>query len=507
MNIKDIIKYDLPASLVVFLVALPLCLGVALASGAPLFSGVVAGIVGGIVAGSLSASPLSVSGPAAGLTTIVFLAISKLGSYEAFLLSVVLAGVIQVALGFMRAGSVGNFFPASVVKGMLAAIGIILILKQVPHAVGYDLDFEGDESFIQGDGQNTFSEISRALSSLTPGAIVISLVSFMLLFLWEKPVVEKHKVFGLLPSPLVIVAVGIFLNWLFIHYIPILEIEEKHRVSVPLLSAAQGLSSFFAFPDFSLWRDPRIYTTALTIAIVASLETLLSIEACDKLDPYRRITPLNRELKAQGMANTVSGLLGGLPITSVVVRSSANINAGAKTKASTIAHGVILLLSIVLIPEILRLIPLACLAGLLIFVGYKLVKPELIREMYQKGITQFLPFMVTIVAVVFTDLLQGVFCGILVAVFFILKTNFRQSIILVNNGSGFLLKFTKDVSFLNKSTLRNMFQKIPPYATMVIDGSDSQFIDHDIKETIVDFIASCKANNILVELKNISLTK
>ncbi len=507
MNIKDFFKYDLPASLVVFLVALPLCLGVALASGAPLFSGVLAGIVGGIVAGSLSASPLSVSGPAAGLTAIVFLAISKLGSYEAFLLSVVLAGLMQIALGFARAGSIGNFFPVSVVKGMLAAIGLILILKQVPHAVGYDMDFEGDESFLQGDGQNTFSEILKAMSSLSSGAMAISLLSVILLFLWEKPALKKHKVFGLLPSSLVMIAAAILLNTLFTHYLPAFAIEEKHMVSVPFLSEAQDLSSFFRSPDFSMWRDPRIYITALTIAIVASLETLLSIEASDKLDPYRRITPLNRELKAQGTANALSGLLGGLPITSVVVRSSVNINAGARTKASTITHGVILLLSMLLIPEVLRLIPLACLAGLLIFAGYKLVKPELFREMYQKGIAQFLPFLATVVAVVFTDLLQGVFLGMLVAVFFILKTNFRQSIIMVNHGSSYLLKFTKDVSFLNKSTLRNIFQKIPPDAKMVIDGSDSQFIDHDIKETIGDFMESCKANNIRVELKNISLVK
>jgi MFS superfamily sulfate permease-like transporter len=506
MNIRDYFKYDFKASLVVFLVALPLCLGIALASGAPLFAGLTAGIVGGIVAGFLSGSPLSVSGPAAGLTTIVALAIIKLGSYEAFLLSVVLAGMIQIILGLVKAGSIGHFFPASVVKGMLAAIGLILILKQVPHASGYDIDFEGDESFIQPDGQNTFSEILDALHSLTPGAIVISLFSLLLLFLWERPSFKKYRFSELLPAPLVIVMVGIFLNVIFSRYFPGLALSEKHLVSVPLLSDIQNGSSFISFPNFAMWKDPQIYKTAVTIAIVASLETLLSIEACDKLDPHRRMTPLNRELKAQGAANFISGLLGGLPVTSVVVRSSANIHAGARTKASAITHGVVLLLAVLLIPSLLRLIPLACLAGLLLAVGYKLTEPKLYREMYRKGLSQFLPFIVTVVAVILTDLLQGVFWGILVAVFFILKTNFGKAAILVNNGSGYLLKLTKDVSFLNKSTLRTMFLTIPPNARLLIDGSQSQFIDHDIIETIGDFIESAKSKNIHVELKNITLS-
>jgi len=505
MNIKSYFQYDFKASLVVFLVTLPLCLGIALASGAPHFSGLTAGIVGGIVAGFLSGSPLSVSGPAAGLTTIVALAIIKLGSYEAFLLSVLLAGMIQIVLGLVKAGSIGHFFPASVVKGMLAAIGLILILKQVPHATGYDMDFEGDESFAQPDGRNTFSEILEALHSLTPGAIAISLFSLLILYLWQRPAFKKYKFTELLPSPLVVVVAGIFLNAIFSRYFPSLALGEKHLVSVPLLSDVQNGDSLFIFPDFSMWREPQIYILALTIAIVASLETMLSIEACDKLDPHRRMTPLNRELKAQGATNLISGLLGGLPVTSVVVRSSANIHAGARTKASSISHGVILLLAALLIPSLLRLIPLACLAGLLLAVGYKLTEPKLYQEMYRKGLSQFLPFIVTAVAVILTDLLQGVFWGILVAVFFILKTNFGKAAILVNHGSGYLLKLTKDVSFLNKSTLRNMFHTIPPNARLLIDGSQSQFIDQDIKETIVDFMESAKFKNISVELKNITL--
>lgn len=505
MNIKHFFKYDFPASIAVFLVALPLCLGVALASGAPLFSGLIAGVVGGIVVGSLSGSPLSVSGPAAGLTVIVLLGISKLGSYESFLLSVFVAGIMQLGFGFARAGSVGNFFPVSVVKGLLAAIGLILILKQIPHAVGYDRNFEGDESFIQKDGGNTFSGALDALGALTPGAIIISLFSLLILFLWDRPSVKKHRLFGLLPGSIVVVALAISLNEIFARYLPVFALEEKHRVMIPLLWEAKGLSSYFLFPDFTQWNNPGVYTMALTIAVVASLETLLSIEACDKLDPYRRITPLNRELKAQGVANAISGLIGGLPVTSVIVRSSANVNAGARSKAATITHGIILLFSILAIPGILRMIPLACLAGILISVGYKLVKPDLFHEMYKKGLAQFLPFITTVVMIVFTDLLQGVFWGIIVAVFFILKTNFHQSIILVNSGSSYLLKFTKDVSFLSKSTLRNIFLKIPAHSKIMIDGSDAMFIDQDIKETISDFLRSCEAGNIDVELKNISL--
>ena len=506
MNIKDFFKYDFPASVVVFLVALPLCLGVALASGAPLFSGLIAGVVGGIVVGSLSGSALSVSGPAAGLTVIVYMAISKLGSYEAFLLSVFFAGVMQFGFGFVRAGSIGNFFPVSVVKGLLAAVGLILILKQIPHAVGYDIDFEGDENFIQRDGRNTFSGMLDALDVLTPGAIVICLLSLLILYLWERPSFKKYKFFEMVPGSIVVVALAILLSVLFSKYIPVLELEENQHVSVPLLSEAKGLSSYFILPDFSMLNNPAIYGTALTIAIVASLETLLSIEACDKLDPHRRITPLNRELKAQGVANAVSGLLGGLPVTSVIVRSSVNVNAGAKSKASTISHSVILLFSILAIPEILRMIPLACLAGLLISVGYKLAKPSLFREMFHKGIFQFLPFLTTVVMVVFTDLLQGVLWGVVVAVFFILKTNFNQSMILVSNGDSYLLKFTKDVSFLSKSTLRNIFLRIPPNSKMMIDGSNSIFIDQDIKEAIRDFMKYGMASNIEVELKNISLS-
>lgn len=504
MNLQDYFKFDFPASVVVFLVALPLCLGIALASGAPLFSGILAGIVGGIVAGSLSGSPLSVTGPAAGLTTIVLAAINDLG-FEVFLVAVVFAGVIQIVMGFIRAGSIGHFFPASVLKGMLAAIGLILILKQIPHAVGYDVDYEGDESFFQDDGKNTFTEILESLNYLTPGAIAVSLISIAILVFWNKPSLQRFKLFKMVPAALLAVVVGVLLNQALILYLPEYAITDKHLVSVPVLGQDGSLLSFLTFPNFADAFSGKVLISAATIAAVASLETLLNIEACDKIDPFRRITPLNRELKAQGVANMLSGLIGGLPVTSVVVRSSANIQAGARSKASAITHGIILLMSVLLIPRVLQLIPLSALAGILIVTGFKLTKPALFKEMYQKGWAQFLPFAITVLAVVFSNLLLGVFVGILVAVFFILKTNFRQSIILVNDGKSYLLKLTKDVSFLNKATLRHAFQAIPSNTHIVIDGAHAQFIDNDIKETIEDFIESSKAKNIQVELKQVTL--
>jgi MFS superfamily sulfate permease-like transporter len=500
MNLKEYFSNDLLASIVVFLVALPLCLGIALASGAPLQAGLIAGVIGGIVAGSLSASQLSIAGPAAGLTTIVIAAIAELGSFEAFVLAVLIAGALQFIMGIIKAGTIGHFFPASVIKGMLAAIGLILILKQIPHAVGFDADYEGDESFFEEGGRNTFTSIIEAFGAFSEGAVVVSLLSIALIIVWGK-VVEKNKGWlSYIPGPLLAVAVGVILVQVF-KSSPILAIEQQHLVDVP-----NFLSGDFAglmYPDFSQLGNPAIYKVAFTIALVASLETLLSIEACDKLDPKKRVTPLNRELKAQGTANMISGLLGGLPITSVIVRSSANINAGARSKASSITHGIILAASVLFLANVLRLIPLSALAGILIMIGYKLTPPKLYKEMYHKGWSQFLPFVITVIAIVFTNLLLGVFIGILVSVFFILKTNFQESVIMVAEGQNYLLKLTKDVSFLNKSTIRSKFQKIPNNSTVMIDGSAAHFVDQDIKEAIRDFIETSKSKQIEVELKHI----
>jgi MFS superfamily sulfate permease-like transporter len=500
----DNLSHDIPAALVVFLVALPLCLGIALASGAPLFSGLIAGVVGGIVAGTLSGSALSVSGPAAGLATIVFAAIQELQSFPLFLLAVVLAGVIQVVLGMVRAGTIGHFFPVSVIKGMLAAIGLILILKQIPHALGYDADYEGDESFFQADNENTFTEIIRSFDYLTPGAIVVSFISLIILVGWNSRFVKQFRWTSYTPGPLIVVILGILLNMLFVNFIPELAIESSHLVDLGSFDGLGSMTSVLQFPDFGGLTDPRVYRIAVTLAIVASLESLLSIEATDKLDPYRRITPLNRELRAQGASNIISGFLGGLPVTAVIVRSSANIIAGGRTKTSPILHGVFLVAVVLAAPGLLQKIPLASLAGVLLVVGYKLNTPELYRHTYRKGWDQFLPFIVTIFAILFTDLLVGITIGLLVSLFFVLKSNFHTSVLVVNDDKQYLVKFTKDVSFLNKAQLRRVFEQIPANSKVVIDGTKSQYIDTDILETIEDFMQGAPAKSIEVDLKKTS---
>ncbi|CAN5443185.1 SulP family inorganic anion transporter [soil metagenome] len=497
----DNLAHDVPAALVVFLVALPLCLGIALASGAPLFSGLVAGVVGGIVAGFLSKSPVSVSGPAAGLTTIVLASLAELGSFPLFLSALIIAGAMQIAFGFAKAGTLGHFFPVSVIKGMLAAIGLILILKQIPHAFGYDADFEGDEQFSQADGQNTFTEIVSSIENLHVGAVIICLISLAVLIFWDRPAMKKFRGIKYFPAPLVVVVLGIILNYVFELYAPSLAVQEGQRVNLDGFNKISDLGASLNFPDLSGFTDPRVYRIALTLAVIASLETLLSIEAADKLDPFKRVSPLNHELKSQGLANMASGFLGGLPITAVIVRSSANVHAGARTKASAIIHGFLLASVVLLIPGVLKMIPLACLAGILLVVGFKLTSPEVFKEVWKKGKDQFLPFIITIVAIIFTDLLIGIFVGILVSVFFVLKTNFKSAIILVNNEQQYLLKFTKDVSFLHKSSLRNALDKIPNNSAILIDGSKSQFLDTDIIETIEDFMKSSRSRLIKVEIK------
>ncbi len=493
--------YDLPASIVVFLVALPLCLGIALASGAPLFSGIIAGVVGGVVVGALSRSPLSVSGPAAGLASIVLMAIQDLNSFPAFLCSVVIAGLLQILLGYLRAGVIGHFVPIAVIKGMLAAIGLILILKQIPHAFGYDVDFEGDESFLQPDGENTFTDIIQAWNFLTPGAIIVTIVSLLILILWDRPAFKRHKVIKMIPGPLLVVLTGILLNTLYTLYFMDYQIMQSHLVSFPEISQTTGLASLFTFPDVSQLLNPKIYTIAITLALVASLETLLSIEAADRLDPYKRITPLNHELKSQGVANVVSGVLGGLPVTSVIVRTSANVAAGARSKLSAIAHGVLLGGAVLLFPRFLELIPLSSLAAILLMVGYKLTSLKVVKEIYEKGVTQFLPFVVTIIAILFSDLLVGVFIGLLVSLFFVIKTNFKSAIFLMNDGNNFIIKFTKDVSFLNKSSLRRALEKIPAGASLMVDGANAEFIDQDIMAILEDYRSEATSKNISLEFK------
>jgi MFS superfamily sulfate permease-like transporter len=498
---KDYLKSlsnDIPSSIVVFLVALPLCLGVALASNAPLFSGLIAGIVGGIVVGLFSKSHLSVSGPAAGLTAIVAAAIISLNSFEAFLVAVVIAGVIQVVLGFLKAGVIGDYVPNNVIKGMLAAIGLILILNQFPHLLGDDSHFETDEGVPQDKG-NIFSNFIGAFAHITPIALLIGGACLAVYFLWEKLVSNKTGFIKMIPAPLVIVLLGVGLNTIFQGNGNALKGE--HLVIIPQASSAGEFFSFFKRPDWGMIANPAVWMTGVTLALVASLESLLSIEAVDDLDPYQRVTPTNRELKAQGIGNIVSGLLGGLPVTSVIVRSSANVNSGAKTKMSTILHGSLLLLCVAFIPAILNLIPKAALAAILIFTGYKLAKPSLFMNFYKKGWDSFLPFVITIVAILATDLLKGVIIGIGVGLFFAFRSNFRSAVFVVNDQNKFLFRLRKDVSFLNKAIIKRKLEEVPEDSYVLIDTTRADYIDRDVIETIEDFMIAAPLKNIEVELR------
>ncbi|MBM3350526.1 MAG: SulP family inorganic anion transporter [Betaproteobacteria bacterium] len=498
-------KSDLPASIVVFFVALPLCLGIALASGAPLFSGIIAGIVGGIVVGIFSGSQLGVSGPAAGLAVIVLTAIGALGSFEAFLLAVVLAGAIQYALGFFKAGFVAYFVPSSVIKGMLTGIGLLIILKQIPHAFGYDADFEGSMSFEQASGENTFTTLSNAWDYLTPGAVTIALISFAILILWDVFLTKKHKFFQVLQGPIVVVLVGIAMNVTYQKGLLPFSLEPSQIVSLPVANSVGEFVSFFTYPDFSQWNNVAVIKTAIVLAIVASLETLLCVEATDKLDPLKRVTPTNQELKAQGLGNMLSGLIGGLPVTQVIVRSSANITFGARTKLSAILHGFWLLISAITIASYLNLIPLASLATILIIVGYKLAKPALFKQMYALGWEQFSPFMVTIVAIVFTDLLTGIGLGLLVGLGFALHHSYRNSyhmkdIQTTEEGHEVHhIVLAEEVSFFNKARIIEALEAIPANAKVILDCTKSKSISYDVAEYLRDYELHAKLKNITVE--------
>lgn len=492
-NLLADLKSDLPAGIVVFLVALPLCLGIALASGAPFFSGMISGIIGGIVIGLLSNSHLSVSGPAAGLAAIVLASISQLGAFETFLLAVVIAGIIQLILGFLKAGAIANYFPSSVIKGMLTAIGIIIILKQIPHAFGYDADAEGQLDFLQSDGENTFSAFFNSISKIDLGATLICLVSLAILIIWERPFFKKKL--KLLPGGLVAVTVAIVLNEIWLRAGSSLAVTNtdkiKHLVNVPVANNFHEFLGFFTLPDFSQLANIEVYIVALTIAAVASIETLLCVEAVDKLDPERRVTSPNRELVAQGIGNMTSGLIGGLPITSVIVRSSANLNAQARSKMSTIVHGILLLVCVTLIPGILNKIPLAALAAILLMTGYKLCNLALFKKMFKLGKYQWIPFVVTVISIVLTDLLTGVGIGLGVSVLALLYGNYKNSYFFHkekhHQGETILIHLSEEVSFLNKASIKLTLEHIPENSMVIIDAYDSQYIDHDVLELIRDF--------------------
>lgn len=504
MKALENIRYDAPSGVVVFFVAVPLCLGIALASGAPLFSGLIAGIVGGLVVGAVSGSALGVSGPAAGLTVIVLAAIQDLG-FSAFLLAVVFAGAIQIALGAARAGVIAYFFPSSVIKGMLAGIGIIIILKQIPHALGHDSDPEGDLAFAQPDGDTTISAFNSMLGDFEPSAILISVTALVILLAWETKAIKQLAISKVVQGPLVAVTTGVLIQWLSARFAPSFALEPSHLVEVPVASSWADLTGFLTFPDWSQIGNPAIYVTAITLAVVASLETLLCVEATDKLDPQRRITPTNRELVAQGVGNMTSGIIGGLPVTQVIVRSSANILSGGRTKVSAIIHGSLLLAAVVLLPTILNMVPLAVLASILFVVGYKLAKPSIFRDMWDQGPAQFAPFVVTVLGIVFTNLLLGIGLGMAVAVIIILERNYRDSHFMHmterEDGSGHHVSFvlSEEVSFLNKGAIIRSLADIPNDTHVRIDCSNSAHIDHDILEAISEFEESAPRRNITVE--------
>jgi MFS superfamily sulfate permease-like transporter len=498
------IKNDLPASVVVFFVALPLCLGIALASGAPLFSGLISGIIGGVLVGSLSGSKIGVSGPAAGLAAIVLTAITSLGGYENFLVAVVLGGIIQLIFGILKAGIIGYYFPSSVIKGMLTGIGIIIILKQIPHFFGYNSALEGDFAFFQVDGQNTFSEILNTANNISIGPTVVGFIGFGILILWSTVFADKGKFFKIIQGPLVAVVVGI------VYYFvtkgnATYGVNAVHLVSVPVPDSFNSFLGQFRFPNFNAISNPDVWVTGFTIALVASLETLLCVEATDKLDPHKNVTPTNKELLAQGTGNIVSGLIGGLPITQVIVRSSANIQSGGRTKLSAIIHGLLLLISVVVIPTLLNKIPLSVLAAILLIVGYKLAKPAVFIEMVRLGWKQWIPFTVTVVGIIFTDLLVGITLGLAVGVIVILIKSFQNSHFLhiENKSNGkhrIKMTLAEEVTFFNKGAILKELDSLPRDTYLEVDVRKTRFLDYDIIEILQDFALKAKERNIDIQL-------
>ena len=502
INILSNLKSDFASGLVVFLVALPLCLGIALASGAPLFSGIISGVIGGIVVGYLSNSHLSVSGPAAGLTAIVLTAITDLGSFNNFLLAVLIAGSIQLILGYIKAGTISNYFPTSVIEGMLAGIGVIIILKQIPHAFGYDPDFEGDLDFIQPDGQNTFTELFQILDHVQIGSILVTLISLAILIFWNKS--NFLKKIKLVPPALIAVIVSIIFNEVFLQMGSSIAIPKQHLVNLPMPTSFDEFKNIFVIPNFTAITNAKVWIVAMTIAVVASIETLLCVEAADRMDTLKRLTDTNTELKAQGVGNIISSLLGGLPMTSVVVRTTANQVAGAKSKMSAIIHGLFILISVLAFPYVLNKIPLATLAAVLLTVGYKLANPNTLKHFWDKGKYQFVPFVATLVAVVFTDLLKGVMLGMIINIIFVLKGNMKHAYNFrkeeYQEGDIIHIDLAQEVSFLNKASIKNLFKSIPENSKVIINASNTVYIEHDTISMINEF-AKILSKDLNIDVK------
>ncbi len=508
------LKNDLPSGLVVFLVALPLCLGISLASGAPFFSGLISGIIGGIVIGSLSGSKLSVSGPAAGLAALVLAAITNIGEFDLFLCAVLIAGLIQVFMGLARLGSIANYFPSSVIKGMLTSIGILIIAKQIPHAVGYDKDDKGNITELFPFGDEDWIELFRPLQHIDIGVLLICVISIAIMLLWEKPMIKKRVKF--IPGALVAVIVSIILNEIFKSNASPLMLENEHLVNIKAAQSPSEFFGFFTFPNFSGFLNAKVIFTGFMIAIIASLETLLSIEAIDNMDPERNVTPTNRELIAQGFGNMISGLIGGLPITSVIVRSSANLQAGAKSNLSTVFHGLLLLFCVISIPHLLNMIPLASLAAILLITGYKLCKISVFAQMIKNGKYQYVPFFVTVIVIIGIDLLGlykpfkgeglliGVISGLIAAFGAVLHGNLKNSFYFHTNEpsvtDNIRIQLSEEVSFLNKSSIRESLDQIPENSRITIDATNTKYIDFDVLELINEF------HHIKAPIKNITCT-
>ena len=491
---------DIRGGAISFLVAVPLCLGIALASGAPLFAGIIAGIVGGVVVGIFSRSALSISGPEAGLIVVTLSAIQALGSFPAFLLAMCIAGLIQIGLGFARAGIVSNFFPSSVIKGMLAGIGIILILKQLPHLVGYDADAAEGLALFQPGGFNIIEQLHMALGQFSGVAILIALASLGIFYLWEQPWFRNQTFTKNIPAALVVVVLGICINELVRATFPQWALKGNHVVQLPVPENAMAFFQLFTLPDFSQWNNPLVYTSAVAIALVASLEALLAIEASDELDPLKRKTPANHELKAQGIGNLVSGLIGGIPLTSVIVRSSVSINAGARTKLAALIHGTLLLVCVVTLPSLLNKIPWASLAAILLVTGYKLARIEIVKAVFAEGLSKFIPFVVTVLAILLTDLLTGIGIGMVTGIFFILRDHYQNTHRVRtewdHNIKRIHVSLGDHVSFLSKAKLIKLLKSVPDNSIVEIDGTESSYIDSDVITAIQNFGTSAKPRNI-----------
>ncbi len=501
---------DIKAGVVVFLVLLPLCVGIARTQEAPVLSGVIAGLVGGVIFTLFSASRYSISGPAAGLTVVAAGGIASLGKFEYFLTALFLAGIIQIVFSVLKAGIIAHYFPSSVIKGMLSAIGFILIVKQLPHLMGDDMDIEGDFVFYQPNGENSFTELYEMIFYAKEGPLLIGIVSLLMMFILSSRRVQRYKVMQLVPVPLVVVLTAIGINFLVRHSYPLLEVRVDHLLILPRFTTWTEFVSVFHFPDFSVLFQHDVLVLAFTIAVVASFETLLNLNAVDKLDPEKNISPPNRELLAQGIGNMICGLVGGIPVTSVIVGSSANIRAGARSKLSNIIYGILLFAGVLLIPSILSMIPLAALAAILIYIGYKLTQISMLKSVYKAGMSQFLPFLATVLVMLMTDILTGIAAGMMVSIFYILKFNlktpYKVASTMIHGRLHTLITLSEDVTFLNKSRFYEELLNVQDYSTLIIDGTNNKTIDLDIVEMVDDYKKKIKDKNIELELINFNLS-